>query len=413
MMMLLVLIFEAAVLLYFFKWSPLKSVGISVLINLCSSIAVAIVQNFVSLKLPVHVWHIYMVKEQYFQLMLPLMLVAFITTVLAEYFLCNMFLKEVSRKKLWTVIIGMNVITILILSGTMIFNNRPEVAPEYTLVESAEWLTETGETLQYIDWQSQNLVSWALGAEKGVVVAKAVPMAGYRITSADFPVVTRTPTNTVALIGNTVTAAKAFPGTVESCRNAAVSPDAQHVAIQAGTAVQIFNLASGQAENSFQVTATGEGSCICWSTNGMDILFGSSSSGLYSVAWNSTNPTPVTTTAEGVQYSSVFDKEMYLEITNSFTSGEATATVYMHEGIVIRTPRGESKFYIDCKTTPSMYSGIGFVDNGKTFLFQLFSYSREIMALNIETGQAGHVAEGIMASLDVAPYRVPSAPARQ
>jgi hypothetical protein len=409
-LMLIVLVFEAAVLVYFFKWSPLKSIGISVLINLCSSIAVAIVQNFVSLKLPVHVWHIYIVTQQYFQLMLPLMAVAFVTTVLVEYFLCNMFLKEIPHKKAWMVIIGMNVITILILSGSMIFINRPEVSPGYSLVERAEWLGESGETLQYIDWQSQNLISWAIGTEKGAIVAKAVPMAGYRVTSVDIPVVTRTPTNTVALIGKTIAASKTLPVTVESCRNAAVSPDAQHVAVYAGKTITVFSLANGQPVNVLPTIDSGDDSCICWSTNGVDILFGSSSSTLSSIAWNSTNALPDAATAAEALHSTIFDKELYMETTNSFTSGDTTATVYMHNGILIRTPRGESTFFIDCKSTPALYSGIGFIDGGKTFLFQLFSYSREIMALNVETGQAGHVVEGIMAALDINPYLVPPAP---
>ena len=411
-LMLLVLIFEAGVLLYFFKWSPLKSVGMSVLINLCSSIAIVIVQNFVSMKLPGHVWYIYMVKQQYYQLMLPLMGVAFVTTVLSEFFLCNMFIKNIPLKKIWLVIIGMNVVTILFLASTTLFNNRPEVAPGYTLVERADWLTESGETLRYIDWQSQTLVAYAIGTTNGTVVAQAVPMAGYRVTTENLPVIILTTNNTAAVIAKTNITTRTPPVKIISCRQAAISPSAEHVALYAGNTVHVFNLSTAQPVNSFSATAAGEDSYVCWSTNGNNILYGSSSSGIYSRAWNSTNTEPIAATSDEAQHATVFDKELHKARTNSFSNGETTATVTMYGGITISTPTEESIFYIDGKGTSSIYFGIGFIDNGSTFLFQLFSYRREIMALNIETGQAGHVAEGIMATLDIAPYQVPPAPAQ-
>jgi hypothetical protein len=408
-LMLLVLVFEAAVLFYYFKWSLLKSVGMSVLINVCSSIAVAVVQYFVSLKLPPHVWHIFMVEQHYFRLMLPLMMVAFCTTVLTEYFLCSMFLQDISRKTVWMVVIGMNVFTIVVLSGSIMIRNRPVIAPGFSLVENAGWLETTGETLYYIDWQSRNIISWKIGTEKGTVLAEAPPIAGYRVSDAHLPVITRTPTNTVSVSGKKMAMPRTFTAVVESCRSTAVSPDSQRVAVHSGSSIDIFTVSGREVVNSIPVTDSHDDIFVCWHTNNLDIVYGSSS-GIFSIAWNSTNSVPVPASAGDALASTIFDKEIYSQATNTFTHVDTAITVYMHEGIRIRSPAGDLLFSIDCKATPVLYSGTGFIDDGQTFLFQLFSYSREVMAINLETLQVGHVAEGIYASIDSPPYLVPPAP---
>jgi hypothetical protein len=409
-LMLLVLVFEAAVMFYYFKWSPLKSIGMSVLINVCSSIAAAVVQYFVSLKLPSHVWHIFMVEQYYFRLMLPLMTAAFCTTVLTEYFLCTMFLQTVPRKTVWMVIIGMNVITILVLSGSIIIRNRPVIASGFTLVQNAGWLETSGETLYYIDWQSRNLISWKIGTEQGTVLAAAPPIAGYRISTVCLPVITRTPTNTVAVTGTNMTMPRTFPATVDSCRSAAVSPDSRRVAIHSGSSIQIYPISTREPVNTIPVPGSPDDMYVCWDTNNLDIIFGSGS-GIFSIACSSTNPVPIPA-ANGTAFpATVFDKERYLSTTNTFTHGDMTITVYMHKGVRFQTATSDSLFSIDCKSTPVFYSGIGFINDGHTFLFQLFSYSREVMAINLDSLQVGHVAEGIYAAIDSPPYLVPPAPA--
>ncbi len=402
--MLAVLLIEAFVLKFVFSWTILKASGISILLNIVSFFSVQVVIPFIFKNVPPELWYLHSVSTHYYVIMLPLVVVIYCVTVLTEVLVFAFFMSRESKKKVWAAVSGMNLATLCILSLPSILFGAPALAEGFSLVSSADWLQPSGEKIYYVDTTNGFLVCRSPGTNSLAVLYTDNPIFGYRVSTDNERLITLfpSPSNTIRAILCSTGQSALLPGRILNAAQVALAPDAQFVAQYESNAVRFFSFPQADRIAAVSAPEPHPDSFVCWQTNSTDIFYGDDSAVYRAGVSNAVSP--ALSVSPGLIAPDVVWSISCLNPTNTFICGSLTATVYWTGGIRFDGPDRHMLFSIACRSASVYYNGIGFVNNGDSFLFQLSAFSKEIMALNLANGKVGHVWNGGMAAMNAPPF---------
>jgi hypothetical protein len=144
---------------------------------------------------------------------------------------------------------------------------------------------------------------------------------------------------------------------------------------------------------------------LCWDAASTALVAGNASTAAR-VDWLHGSSAITTQALAGLDVSSL--PVIRPTLTTHYARADASVTVDLLGGITVAAPALQGTFRASRR---AMYIGLGFSDDGSSFLFFLLtSFSKGIYALNLGSGAVGYVSDGIAAVLPGSGVRVPALP---
>jgi len=394
---------DAYVIFKYFKWDMRKACAVSLLINFVSMIAAFMAQQYLVTKLPPEWFFLYHISNSYASVFFTFTVVTIIVKVLSETLIISFFDKEISTFTLWTVVVGMNLITALPGSIYDFVRGKPEVSQPFTLVETADWIKNSDDKIYFLDAKNRMLTLAVPGTDKYYPLTPAQPFFGYRISDNGNAIITLGRTNavTISIISsNKLSGSFTYPSDVVNVNLIDAVPNENIFAVCISNQLNCFNLQTGSLtgrtvelpKNNFEYISIGrkKTEIIC-----------STKTNKISANWFNGTVNNLSNSQNIETYPSfVCSIQKYAAATNLFNSPKTEIKVVLNKGLEINSNGEKIEFNVG---TTAKYLGIGFLSDGENFLFQL---GGEIMVVNIKTKKIGRLYEGILGIIKNKRYEI-------
>jgi len=247
------LVLETFALKKFFFFTLMKAFALCVAINIAAFLTSSIAQSFIANKLDPSFFYIFNIYTKYVEFVAVFILIAFFIRVATEAFICRFFAKEVSLKKVVTVVFIMNVITFFPYAIESYANSKPKISPPFNLVESANWLNSDNDEIVFVNPFGKNISKLQLNSTNFTVLSDSMPIDGYQVSKDRNSIIILGATNSVTITPaanfNLPSKTFNFVPAITNPSHIALSPDMKWFAVQGKEKINIYSFPGGILTN--------------------------------------------------------------------------------------------------------------------------------------------------------------------